>query len=234
MKKLLAFVLFLTLVFSANNAHALTSALWLQVHNPTGGNPSSPEPADVKSQFAFLNTSDAGINISSILYEFASPIFIDSTSAAPGFGGFRDFTVSPAATYGGLGSGEFQITVLVNSDVLVGYTGPTNFTNGANSLLLTFNNFNPNEAFGFWTDLDTTNNTTGRVGNSDFDNSKTTITFSDGTELVYIWDLPANNGRSFYGKVEGETTTNVVPEPATMLLFGAGLVGTVLKKRRKE
>src|SRR5262245_54885730 len=138
MKKLLVVaVSVVCAVFSVvSQAQAYSVGALLQVHNPTGGNPSNPEPAGTKSQFIMQNTSDAGVLIDSILWNFASPIFVDSTSAAPGFGGFRDYTVSPADTYGGLNPGENQITVAANSDVLTGYTGPTSFTNGANSLSL--------------------------------------------------------------------------------------------------
>ena len=184
------------------------------------------------------NDSDSGINIDSILWEFESPIFIDSASGSPGFGGFRDYMVSPAATYGGTGAGEFEITVLANSDTLTGYTGPVSFADGATSLFLTFNDFAPGEAFGFWTDLDTTNNTKGRIGSSDFNGSKTTITFSDGSILDYTWVLPDNSGRSFYAQAEipggGGGGGGAVPEPMTFLLFGSGgVLGAFLRKKKQ-
>lgn len=229
--------LVLSMVLISTSAYALPmiSLTSLQVHNPPGGTPANVETPAIKSMFVMSNESDPGINIDSILWEFASSVFVDSAAGGPGYGGFRDYTVAPAGVYGfggdfgAHGTGEFQTTVQANSDVLAGYTGPTSFTDGANSLFLTFNDFNPGETFGFWTDIDSTNDTTGRLEGHDFDGSKTKIAFSDGSVINYIWELPGDQKRSFYAK----DVTNAVPEPSTMLLLGSGMFGAFLRKRKK-
>ena len=188
------------------------------------------------------NTSAPGIDITSIFWQFASPIFIDSAAGAPGFGSFRDYEVSSAQTYG-TASDPFQITVLSISDVLTGYVGPLSFVDGATSLLQNFNDFNPSEAFGFWTDLDTLNDTTGRVSNADLNGSKTTVNFSDGSSLVLDWVLPANNnGRTAFcdpnntasGCIQenNQEDQNPVPEPTTLMLLSGGILGAFLRKKR--
>ena len=211
MKTILTFLvvgLFLNTAF-LKEAKAIGGVSLIQIHNPTGPSDGSGNEAASKSQFVIQNTSTPGINITSIFWQFASPIFIDSAAGAPGFGSFRNYAVSPAQTYGTV-SDPFQITVLSNSDVLTGYVGPTSFVDGATSLLQNFNNFNPSEAFGFWTDLDTLNNTTGRVNNADLNGSKTTVQFSDGSSLVLDWVLPNNNGRTAF--CDPNTTSGCVKE----------------------
>ena len=236
MKKVVILLAMITLL-TARYAYAMpmVSIASLQLDNPTG--PSFPDGTEKnpKSQFYMTNESDPGITIQSILWDFstsAGSVFIDSALGGPGFGsssgadkGYRNYQVAPA---------DATVPVLANSDVLTGYTGPTSFVDGATSMLLTFNNFDPSETFGLWTDLDSTLNATGRVGNRDFDGAKTKVVFSDGSIVDFTWDLPDNDGRTFIaadlvGTIPG---TGVVPEPTTMILFGSGMVGAFLRKRK--
>ena len=230
----------LSVFLMSGYAHALplVSIAELEVHNPTGASFPDGTEKNPKSQFYMTNQSDPGITIQSIFWDFSTSdgdVFIDSALGGPGFGsssgadkGYRDYQVAPA---------DATVPVLANSDVLTGYTGPTSFADGVQSMLLTFNDFDPNETFGLWTDLDSTLNTTGRVGNIDFNGTKTKIVFSDGSIVDFVWDLPANNGRTFLAEdlvgTPPPPPTNVIPEPSTMMLLSSGIVGAFLRKRKK-
>ena len=217
------------------------------------------------SKFAIRNTSSDGILIQSVSVTLGDNTLFDTAS-----GGFAvdptdpilalDTNISIAhfddsdplgVLRDATGSGSlYDVTSTWNTSTggSTGYSGvlSSDVTDGATTALFNFNNFNPNEAWGFNVDYDSRDGNEDAVG-ADMNNALVEVTFLDPTSgLSYLLESQYGtfngNKRSFPtdfldndGNNVGPTeSVSTVPVPAAAWLFGSGLIGLVGIARRKN
>ena len=212
------------------------------------------------SKFAIRNTSSDGILIQSVsvtlgdntLFDTAGsgvdPILALNTGISIAhFDDSDPLSVLRDAT----GSGTlYDVTSTWNTSTggSTGYSGvlSTDVMDNAIDATFNFNDFNPNEAWGFDIDYDTRDGDEEATG-ADMNNALVEVTFLDSTTgLSYMLESQygtfSGNKRSFPtdfldadGNNVGPTeTVSTVPVPAAAWLFGSGLIGLVGIARRKN
>ena len=219
------------------------------------------------SKFAIRNTSSDGILIQSVTVTLGDNTLFDTTFGESGAGDIDPsdpfFAVDTAISIAhwddsdpsnvlrdATGSGGlYDVTNTWNTSTggLTGYTGPlnTDVIDGASMATFTFNDFNPNEAWGFNVDYDTRDGDEEATG-SDMDNAKVEVTFFDPVSgltqmLTSQYGTFSGMKRSFptdFFDAEGNNVgptaeLTAVPVPPAVWLFGSGLLGVIGVARRK-
>ena len=216
------------------------------------------------SKFAIRNTSSDGIQIQSVMVTLGDNTLFDTTSGGLGVDPVDplfalDTTISIAhwddsillsVMRDATGTGLFYDVTSTWSTSTGGSTGyqgllGNDVIDGATTASFLFNDFNPNEAWGFSVDYDTRDGVEDAVG-PDMDNAIVEVTFLDASSgLTYM--LASQYGtfkggkRSFPtdyidsdGNSVGPTAEiSAVPVPAAVWLFVSGLIGLVGVARRK-
>lgn len=177
--------------------------------------------------FRFTNLSDSGISITSLS--------MDDGSGTPG--GLWDFVSYETASSGvgfTLTQGDY------NNDTGWGSTIAYNFTG-----------FNSGKFMEFYLDPDTLHCCTGNVVDARpyvFAGGTVNASFSNGETMTLVWNNPvaqsfdplrrsdalATDDRNTYYEMSRTVTSNAVPEPQALLLFGAALAALGLVRRRNR
>lgn len=164
--------------------------------------------------FTITNTSTGGETVTAFGIGLIAPFGFDTVNGGFGIDAAVAFAPAPGAV------------------ALTGYTGPAAFADGSSSINFTFSNFNVGESFIWDIDVDQDNIATvfgnqliGSTGYADFSNglrgNGTFVAFGQqGAQFVINTFTPTPQG---------------VPEPGTwaMMIFGFGIVGNALRRRRQ-
>jgi hypothetical protein len=162
---------------------------------------------DVPATFTLWNSSDAGITINQVVIDIAS-----AASSLATVGGLAGLT--PNSGFNALlGSGA------------TGYAGYS-LSASRERLTLNFSGFDPGDLFSFSIDIDDGDRT---VTAAELAGSLFSVAFNSpsgsGSYAPVFWNILGK------ASVRGQTTR--VPEPATLLLVGVGLLGLGYSVRRR-
>jgi hypothetical protein len=162
---------------------------------------------DLPATFTLWNSSDAGVTISQVVIDIAS-------------------ATSPSATFGGLANlmPNSGFSALLGSGA-TGYAGYS-LSPSRERLTLNFSGFDPGDMFSFSIDIDDGDRT---VTAAELAGSLFNVSFGSasgsGSYAPVLWDS--------LGKASVRGDAVRVPEPATLLLVGVGLLGLGYSVRRR-